>query len=283
MAKIDKVLENGDKIILKSEADFDAAILLIEKKLLRDINKLFENVDIVAGKLSSNQNTIDFINSLDNRIRTSLKKSGYNAAVSDLLTTFKPIQDNNIQAQATLNNINIQASSLNDLTKLETQNTIDKLLGSGISRDFIIPIRESIYRNIILGSSIQDAQETIRNYIISEDGKDSKLLRYAGQVAEDSLNQYGGTIQQKIKNELGLSDFIYFGTLITDSRCQCRYWVHKTKLPGEELVDEIQMALDGDELDGCACSGMIPDTTIDTFAINRGGFRCRHRALPTKL
>jgi hypothetical protein len=283
MAKLDNILNSGDKVIISSENQFNNSVKLIENKILREVNKLFDIVDVSGGKLQNNPATIDFINSLDARIRKALKSAGYNNAVNDLLTSFNPIKDNSILVQKTLNKIDISPSALNELTRVEVQNTVDRLLGSGISSDFIIPIRQSIYRNIILGTSVKDAQETLRSYIISEDGEDSRLLRYTGQVAEDSLNQYASAIQQKIKIELDLNDFIYFGTLIKDSRCQCIYWVNKTKLPGDELVDEIDIALNGGNLGGCNCSGMIPGTNIDNFAMFKGGYRCRHRAIPTKL
>jgi hypothetical protein len=102
-------------------------------------------------------------------------------------------------------------------------------------------------------------------------------------VARDSINQYDGSIQNVIKNELELNDFIYSGSIIKDSRCQCRYWVYKIKLKKEDLIDEIQIALDGRSLGGCNCSGMIPGTTIDNFAVNRGGYACRHRAIATNF
>lgn len=283
MAKVDKIITNGEKIISASELKFANAMKLLEPKLLRELNKLFDVVDVSGGKLQSNPETINFISSLDARIKKALNNSGYNSAVGQLLTNFDPIKENNILVQEALNGISIKPSDLNPITRLEVQNTIDKLLGSGISRDFIIPIRESIYRNVVLGTSIKDAQETIRNYIISEDGKDSKLLRYTGQVAEDSISQYAGSIQQKIAIELELPDYIYVGSIITDSRCQCRYWVNKIKLDGTELIDEIETALDGGRLGDCNCSGMIPGTTVENFAIRKGGYRCRHRAIPTKL
>lgn len=283
MPSVDKTIKDGEKIISSAESEFYLAVKAIEKKVLTEVNKLFETIDVTSGQLKTNPDTVDFINSLDNRIKSALKSSGYNSSVTQLLTNFDAIKRNNMDVQSVLNGINIKPSALNEITRVEVQNTIDKLLGSGISRDFIIPIRESIYRNVVLGANIKDAQETIRNYIISEDGKESKLLRYTNQVAEDSINQYTGTIQQKIKLELGLSDFIYVGTLITDSRCQCRYWVNKIKLPEDELIDEIDTAVSGGQLGGCTCSGMIPGTTIETFAINKGGYRCRHRAIPTNL
>lgn len=283
MAKLDKVIQRGDDTVITAEEDFSVNIKEIEKQLLKEINKLFNFIDVKEGKIQTSDAAIQFLATIEKRIDEALKKSGYNSAVMDLLKNFDVIRRNNIEIHYLLNKADIPYSSLNAITRLEVENTIDKLLGAGISRDFKYPIREALYRNITLGTSIQDAKQTIANYIISNDGKDSKLLRYTTQVARDSISQYDGSIQTVIKNELGLKDYLYSGSIITDSRCQCRYWVEKQKLYHDELVGEIETALNGGSLGGCTCSGMIPGTNTANFAVFKGGYSCRHRAIATNL
>jgi hypothetical protein len=283
MAKIEKLISKGESAMLSAEEAFVGDIRGIEAQLLKEIYKLLDVVDVKGGKLQNSKETIAFLNSIEKRIDEALKKSGYTSSVKNYLKNFDTIRQNNIDISSALNKVDISYASLNDVTRLEIENTIDKLLVSGISRDFKIPIRESLYRNVVLGATIQETRETIKDYIISNDGKDSKLLRYATQVSRDSINQYDGAIQTVIKNQLDLKDFIYSGSIIKDSRCQCRYWVNKIKLPAEELADEIEKALDGRSLGGCACSGMIPGTNLGNFAVNRGGYSCRHRAIATSF
>lgn len=283
MAKVDRLITQGEKIILTAEEDFTGDMRDIERVLMREIMKLFDEVDVKQGKLQNSEQAMRFLASIDKRIDEALKKSGYNNKVSALIKNFDKIRENNIAVHAALNNESIAYSSLNAITNIEVENTINKLLGAGISVDFKYPIREALYRNITLGASIQDAKQTIESYILSNDGKDSKLLRYVGQVARDSISQYDGVIQKTIANELNLKDFIYVGTTIKDTRCQCRYWVNKGKLKRDELIDEIETALNKGQLGGCTCSGMIDGTNIDNFAILRGGWSCRHKAIPTNL
>lgn len=283
MAKIDRAIKKGEDIMLLAEEDFTSSIQDIEKAILKEINKIFDEIDVKAGKIQSSEAAIKFLASMEKRIDEALKKAGYNSKVKDYLKNFDQIRRNNLDIHSLVNKVDIPYESLNAITKLEVENTIDKLLGAGISRDFKFPIREALYRNITLGSSIQEAKKTIEDFIISNDGQASKLLRYTTQVARDAINQYDGAVQTVIKNELGLSDFIYSGTIIKDSRCQCRYWVNKGKLPREELIKEIAIANDGGYLGDCKCSGMIPGTNINNFAMNRGGYACRHRAIATNL
>lgn len=283
MGKINKAIKKGEDAMLLADDDFTEAIKEIEPYILREINKIFDEIDVKEGRIQNSEQAIRFLATIEKRIDEALKKAGYNSKVKDLLKNFDVIRRNNLEVHSLLNKADIPYASLNDLTRLEVENTIQKLLGAGISKDFKYPIREALYRNITLGSSIQEAKKTIESYILSNDGANSKLLRYTTQVARDSINQYDGAIQTVIKNELGLKDYIYSGSIINDSRCQCKYWVNKQKLPHDELEGEIQTALDGESLGGCQCSGMIPGTNILNFAQYRGGYNCRHRAISTNL
>lgn len=283
MAKIDKLLSEGEDIMTLAEERFAKDIRRIEKEILKEIAKIFDVVDASGGKLKNTEKAIEFLNSIEKRIDEALKRAGYHSSVNKYLKNFDLIKQNARDLQSALNKVNISATALNDLQRIEVNNTIDKLIGSGISRDFKIPIRESLYRNILTGSTIQETRDFLELSIISTEGADSKLLRYTTQVARDSINQYDGGIQAIIKQELGLPDYIYSGSVIRDSRCQCRYWVEKIKLPADELEGEIDTALRGGYLGGCKCSGMIEGTTVGNFARFRGGYNCRHRAISCNL
>jgi len=64
--------------------------------------------------------------------------------------------------------------------------------------------------------------------------------------------------------------------LIEDSRKQCVRWVGKEILLFSDLQSEIEWAFNNG-------TGMNKSTTPDTFAIYRGGYNCRHEAIPTKV
>ncbi len=279
----DKLLKEGDVIISDAEIKFLKSVKKAEDDILKEVLRLFKIADITGGKLKSSAKTTEFLLTLEDRIRDALTKSEYSGGVRDLLRNFDLVTVNNIDVQKALNNINVSPKLLTDYQKLEIANTTGKLLGQGISKDFIIPIRESLYRSVVLGASVDDAEKEITQYIVSTEGSNSKLLQYAGQVARDSLGQYDGTIQGIIAEELDLPDLLYAGSLIEDSRGQCRYWVEKKLLSGEELADEIETALNNGTLGGYKCSGMIPGTTVSNFSARRGGYRCRHRVVATKI
>lgn len=279
MAQIDKLINEGENINENASSKFEASVKAMEALLVNELRKLFKTVDVTGGKISTNQKTIEFLAGLEKRIMLALKEAGYNSRVGDLLKNFDKIKANNIALQSVANGINIAESSLTGIQRLEVQNTIDKLLGSGINGQFVAPMREALYRNITLGGSIADAEKIIESFVVTKGNNKSILNKYIGQVARDSISQFDGMIQGVIGKELGLNDFIYAGSIIKDSRCQCVYWVEKRILLRDELEAEINTALNKGSLGGCRCSGMIPGTSVDTFAIFRGGYNCRHRAI----
>lgn len=280
MPKIQNILDDGDQIIDNAESALLTSLDEAEKAIFKEVIKILNEADTMAGKFVSTDKAKRFISSLDSRIMDALYNSKYRLGVSSLLKDYNKIIQNNIEIQQAVNNKNISKKDLSDIQKVEVQNTVDRLLGSGINKDFIAPVRQTLYRSVLLGVGVEETRNALQDYIISTPEKASVLSRYVGQVARDSIMQFDGSIQQAIGVELGLSDYIYTGSLIKDSRDQCVYWVGKGQLNGGELFNEIQTALAKETLtDEKLCSGMNPSCSVATFSIYRGGYNCRHRAI----
>lgn len=279
MAKIETLLNTGDDVIDAAESSVNGSIKSSEEEIYKAIIKILDEVDISSGKLQNTEKAKNFLKGLDARITQALYDSPYRLAVGGLIKDYDKLVENNIQLHAALNKKPVTKKMLSGIQQLEVNNTLDRLLGSGISNDFVLPIRQMLYRNVALGSSVADTKQALEDFILSSPEKDSRLARYVGQVSRDSIMQFDGAIQQKVSAELDLNGFMYVGSLLKDSRAQCKYWVDKGELPTDELADEIDTAISGGSLGGSKCSGMIPTTTVDTFSIDRGGYNCRHRAV----
>jgi hypothetical protein len=285
MPKIESLLNRGDEITDAAEQSVIEAARKAEEELYREISKIFNEVDVSAGKLKDTKKAREFLLSIDKRIKEVLNNSEYKTAVSGLIKDFDKITQNNIDLQAAINKKIISKKQLLPIQQLEVNNTIERLLGSGIDKDFVAPIRQTLYRNIVLGVGVEETRSALEDFILSKPKKESVLSRYVGQVSRDSIMQFDGSIQQSIGAELELPDYIYTGSLILDSRAQCVHWVNKAELPGEELEAEIKTAVNGGTFPDSEkkCSGMNPSTTLSTFSIYRGGYNCRHRAIVTLL
>ena len=274
------IIADGSTIADDSENEFLQSVKSAEDFIYKELLMILNTVNVSAGKLQTNTEAQNFLMGIDAKILDALKKAKYPNAVMQFVKNFKLISQNIQEVHKSLNGITVTDQSIAPILTLERQNTIAKLT-AGLQKDFVGPIRQSLYRNIFLGEGVSSIEKTVREYALSDKNKDSRLLSYVTQVSRDAVQQFDGSIQSKIAAEFGFNGVIYIGSLIKDSRAQCRKWVEMGELSNDVLESEITWAMNGGEYKGLKCSGMNPDTNVATFSIYRGGYNCRHRAIPT--
>lgn len=280
MAKIQSIINKGDKILLNGSSDLVNGMYSIELLVYAALMEIFDTVDITNGKLATNPKAEEFLALLDYKIYQTLKKSGYPVLVSDFIGNYDKITENVRDLHQSLGNGIINLKDINSVKRLEVQKTIQNLTEQGMYKDFIAPVREGLYRNIMFGATVGETEEFIKSQVISNKEKNSKLTRYVKQVSTDALHQYDGSVNQVAKQSLGLNAVQYVGSLIEDSRAQCMKWVGMSIIKDSQLKEEIDWALNGGRFSNKKCSGMIEGTNPDNFCINRGGWVCRHRVFP---
>lgn len=276
MPSFEKLISFGDSISDDMQMELLVSTRKAEKIIYEELLKVLEKVNVSAGKLSNSKTARQFLLTLDDRIYNVLQKSAYGEGVRRFVKNFDKLEKNSLQISELINSEKIPTRLIDPITQVEVQNTIDRLLVSGVNNSFTIPVREALYRNIALGQSITDAEKTIEAFVKTTAGQESRLLKYVKQVSRDSIQQYDGSIQQKIAEELGTNGLIYAGSLVSDSRSQCARWVKMKEICNNELASEIRWAYKNG-------SGMIPGTTPSNFAILRGGYNCRHRAFAARV
>jgi len=275
---IDKLVGKKDKKVLTAENDLVDNFDNIEKKIFDAVKKKINTMNVEGGKISFDDKNTAIVNEIDAVIQNALQGSNYPTQVKDFLRSFETIKQFNFDAQKSVNDISEKELSdlINPIQKANVEQTLDGLTGTGVSKNFIQPVREGIYKNIVAGTTISDLETYLTNYILSNPERMSGLKRYVTQVSRDSLNQFDGQVNSQIAETFGLDAFRYVGSLIDDSRPQCVRWVGKNVLLLDDLQNEINWANNNG-------TGMIPGTTPNNFAVFRGGYNCRHSAIPFKL
>lgn len=281
--KTDKLINQGDQIINDTQDTFINDVRKSELLIFEELIQILSVLTVTNGKLQTNAKSLDFLLALDKKIISALTKADYKTSVADYLKNFDIIAQNSKAIQDSMNGLNIATDQLKPIINIEKQNTLAKL--TSLDKDFIAPLRETIYRNIYFGADITTVEKTIRDFVISKPDADSRLIRYLGQVSTDAVHQFDGTIQAKIGEELNLKALRYIGSLIKDSRGQCVKWVEENHgiLLVKNLQEEIDFAYASGSYHGHRIGGMIPGTTPLTFPILRGGYFCRHRVFFTKV
>lgn len=283
MAKIQSIIDRGDKLIRLSQSNLISGTQAIELRVFSALMELFDNVDITNGKLSSTPKAEEFLSYLDYKVFKALTSSGYGNAVNDFVSSFDGVAQNVIDVNSALGNPLVQAKDINPIKKIEVAKVVSNLTAQGMHSNFISPITQGIYRNLMFGATVADTKEFIKSQVVSTKDQESRLLKYVGQVATDGIHQFDGSMNQTIKEKFNLTAIQYTGSIIEDSRAQCMKWISMAIIKDEDLQAEIDFAVGKSYYSNKKCSGMIEGTNTANFCSLRGGRRCRHRAFPIRL
>lgn len=275
---IDRLLRKKDDAIQKSEEDFLRNFSEIEKKIFDAVKKKTFEMNSKDGAVVFDETNTDIVNSLNKTIRDAIQGSAYPDKVSSYLRDFDQVKKYNFEAQISVNGLKESELEklVNPIQKAVVNQTLDGLAGIGIDTNFSDPLRIGLYKNVVAGSSFAELENYLRGYILTDEIKLGKFKNYVTQISRDALNQFDGQVNRRIAQEYDLNAYRYVGSLIADSRPQCKRWTAKGVLLLEELETEIAWATSNG-------TGLIPGTTPENFAVYRGGYNCRHSAIPFKL
>lgn len=273
-----KIIEDNESTIVGAEKDFFGELPAVEQKVFNELKKLFGEFNTKDGKIEFDEKNVAIVNQVDTLISNAIRGTRYGKAAAGYLRNFEVLKDNNIKLHNELNGIDAKELDklVTPMQKAMVEQTLQGLTGTGVNTNFIEPVREGIYKNIVAGASIADLENALQTYILGNPNVNGLFSRYVKQVSRDALNQFDGQVNARIAEDYGLDAFRYVGSLIEDSRPQCRRWVAKEVLQKSELGNEIAWAQGNG-------TGLIPGTNAENFAVYRGGYNCRHSAIPFKL
>lgn len=276
--EIIKIISKKDKTIQTAEQRLFDKLDPTNQRVFAAVKKLINEMNVSGGKIEFDDTNIDIVSQVDRTIIDAIQSSEMPSAIAEFLRDFDTIKKFNFDIQKDVNDLS--QSELEDLIspvqKTAVQTTLDGLTGSGMNANFVEPVRQGLFQNIAAGTTKSDLEQYLTNYILGTPEVDGLYSRYVKQVSRDALNQFDGQVNSRIAEEFDLDAFRYVGSLIDDSRPQCIRWVNKRILQKADLESEIGWASNNG-------SGMIKGTNAENFAVFRGGYNCRHSAIPFKL
>ena len=266
-----KLISGADKSLFQNFSQ-------IEKNIVDGVMKQVKKMNIKDGVILFDDKNIAMVNAINKVIADAIQDSAYPKNVKNYISSFDTIKEMNVDIHKDVNDLDPAeiAEKLNNIQKTNVNNVLDNLVKNGMEQGFVEPVKQGIFKNIVGGMNLEEFQNYLETTILSDPLKQGQFKRYVTQISRDALNQYDGQINQLIAQDLGLDAYRYVGSLIDDSRPQCRRWVGKEILLKDELSNEITWAFNNG-------SGMIPGTNTDNFATYRGGYSCRHSAIPFKM
>lgn len=229
-----------------------------------------------GGKLDNSESMRKFVAALPKRVRAALLRTGYIKRVDAYARRFDEVQQLQIDLHDKVNGINV-APAISPIKALMVGQTVSNLSGAGMDNIFVAPIQYELLKHATVGNTLRDTVDALRQFVAgSPSAQNTTFTNYALQIGRDAIGQYDGAANQKIAEQFDLNAFVYVGSVVEDTRAQCERWLEKEFILTDELQDEIDWAFNNG-------TGMIAGTTPATFAVFRGGYNCRHEAIPVRV
>jgi hypothetical protein len=276
--KVIEIIRKQDRTISAANQKFFDALPAVEQRVFDAVSKHIQKFSSDGENFVFDDGNVLLTNQVEKIILDAIQASKYPSDVNGFLRNFDNIKQFNFDIHGNVNDLSAEelAKLIDPIQRGTVEQTLQSLTGSGVSTNFIEPLRTGIFQNIVAGATKADLEAYLSRYILGNPEVDGTLSRYVKQVSRDALNQFDGQVNAKIATEFGLDAYRYVGSLIEDSRPQCRRWVAMGVIQYKDLPSEIAwMNANG--------TGAIPGTSPDTFSIYRGGYNCRHSAIPFKL
>ena len=246
----------------------------VEIQLFKKLQQLILEFESKDGKFVANESAYKVLGKIKSSLAQMVKGSQYSKQVGKFVDSFDEINENIKGIHKQVNNLSISNSLLSKEKAGFVNATLLTLNDAQVNSQFIEPVRRALLQRITLGTGVGETLDVMRDMVLGTDDKKGVLTRWSGQVARDALGQYQGQVNAKILDEYDLKGYLYVGTLVDDSRAQCTRWLAKGFIPKEDLQKEISWAIRNG-------SGMNKTTKPSTFSIFRGGYNCRHEAIPS--
>lgn len=296
----DRVRNNID-----SSNDFIRKVTEKSKSLEKDFLNIIEDkilsLDNIRGKLSLTKDSSSDIIKIAKQISDAIKKGGYANDISKLLRQIGDVSKSTISV----------AESLNDSTiKIDTTPEQDLIIGEisdrlaspdSFSSNITNEVRKIIVKNILEQKTIKSLIDDLETSLLTNSSGQGIVTKYVNQLATDAVLQYKGAVSQKIKDKYNYDAIRYVGSLIETSRPQCKRWIStKHGILLEEKPDigiNIEVGILEEEIKyiknniynsskvsgyGTPDKSYYIDLTVDNFITFRGGYGCRHEAIPFK-
>lgn len=239
---------------------------------------LVDNLEIKRGEVVADEElskTMDeFLQAVVDIIANN---PGYQSKLNQFLTDLSTIQKNNKLFHRTTNNFDINVAGVNDVQKAVVEEVMNQYTGNGLNANFVKPLRDNVFRNMLAGANMKEVKEVLRNYILGGGDESGKLSQYLDQTAMQAVDTYTGAINQKIAETFATTGFIISGSLIETSSKQCIYAVETSDegyLSNEDWEKVLQIARNNPK------ARLIPGTTLKNLPLNKLHWGCRHDFTP---
>lgn len=278
-----ELLNKKNKRIYQVPSAFQKQLELGQQEQLDKVNSLISLLEFDGDNLKTSKKNLKIISELTGELRNAVLTSDYLKAVAKFGNEF--IEQASVNKK--LISLSIDAAIIPEVAKSyinsAKKNAIESLVGAPIDATFIKPIQALLENAVTSGSNTKETLANIRLFVEGDSKTDSKLLKYAKQITNDSFAIADRSYTNIVATALDIEWYYYSGGEFDTTRCFCaervgNYYHYK----------EIEAWGKGKNLGDCNTgggkwAGQIPTTdqfTIFTFA---GGYNCQHSLMPVSI
>lgn len=290
-------LGRADQVLLKDLTDIlgkfsVSGSLTFDPQLLASleadvIEKLFNNNTsrFIQNYLKSIPIIADFNGIIQRQVNGIPKKATEELLQESLkLRNFLTLLQDNLQITPTTSFVSL----------IEGQEVLTTVRNPALNQ-LISPITNIVRQDIIAGVSFESATERIRSAIST---KEIGLESYSTVIARDALLQADGLMNQTISEGFNLPYLKYVGSIAENTRPFCVHMVRNVKtilfedlqkkvlnkyIPaGVPSQQPVTYRTTGKPKRSKKGNGLIAGTNESNFYTRRGGYACRHQAIPVR-
>jgi len=248
-----------------------------ERRTYKKLLELVSELEVSSGNIKTNINNIKILSKIKKEIDDIVLSDKYLKDVKAFTDSFNSVEKLQNQYYAELSDKFTPKKVYTELKKVNIETTVDLLTENGLGSEYTDGVTKILSDNIKSNGNYADMVESMRDYIIGVDGEDGSLVRYAKQIATDSLNQYSANLTKAISDDLGMNWYQYVGSNKDTTRPFCKAMTEKRYFHKSEISKIIKGNIGGEKV---SLAGQDANTNEDNFIILRGGYNCRHQVYP---
>ena len=274
----------------RASAVFDKAVSTSEQKMFDEVLLLIKNLETTPqGNIKTSIANLKRVQQIRTRLYRLANNKDYLQAVRELVGTFDTLYRQQLQFYAVKNKSTVAEQKHNLIKTIARENTIAALTGDGLAANVTAQLDKMLLRAVTSGARFSDQQKELSDYLLTNEGGNGALSRYAKTYAVTALSQYAGQNNKLFADDLDTEWYEYVGSEIETTRPFCEACLKKRYIHRSEFHNLLRghiHIVGGDDIDVKLYDktdlpyGMIEGTNEENLQINVGGWNCRHQLIP---
>jgi hypothetical protein len=256
-------------------SDFEKYLDKQDKKLSEYIRSYILSLSTDEKGFLSDEKLASNLAKLQTGLRKELGLAEVGKTASNYLESLYSVAEKTLVAHFELNSVAVAIQAINPIIETNASTVLSAITKNDAWR--IDSVKNAIARAQVRGQSKSSLLKEFENLA---EGKQSgvnnvgigKYGTNIQRLAHDATFQSQSQINELVQKEGDLQYFFYVGSLVVDSRPLCRHLVKQSE---PTLLSEIPSLIERYP------EGLYRGTNKSNFLVYRGGYNCRHFAVPT--